>query len=102
MLNELEWYSDNHITLHLGKKITAIDRVKRIVTADDGTQASYDRLLIATGSSPFMLPVPGKDLKGVIAYRDIHDTEQMIAAASQHKHAVVIGGGLLDLKLPMA
>ena len=98
MLNELEWYSDNHITLHLGKKITAIDRVKRIVTADDGTQASYDRLLIATGSSPFMLPVPGKDLKGVIAYRDIHDTEQMIAAASQHKHAVVIGGGLLGLE----
>jgi nitrite reductase (NADH) large subunit len=98
MLNELEWYSENHITLHLGKKITAIDRVKRIVTADDGTQASYDRLLIATGSSPFMLPVPGKDLKGVIAYRDIHDTEQMIAAASQHKHAVVIGGGLLGLE----
>lgn len=98
MLNELEWYSDNHITLHLGKKIVSIDRVNRLVTAEDGTQAHYDRLLIATGSSPFMLPVPGKDLKGVIAYRDIHDTEQMIAAASQHKHAVVIGGGLLGLE----
>ncbi len=98
MLNELEWYSDNHINLHLGKKIISIDRVNRLVTAEDGTQAHYDRLLIATGSSPFMLPVPGKDLKGVIAYRDIHDTEQMIAAASQHKHAVVIGGGLLGLE----
>jgi nitrite reductase (NADH) large subunit len=72
--------------------------VKRLVIADDGTQTEYDRLLLATGSTPFMLPVPGKDLQGVIAYRDIHDTNAMIAAAEQHTHAVVIGGGLLGLE----
>lgn len=98
MLNDVDWYEENHITLHLGKKIVRIDRVKRLVIAEDGTQTEYDRLLLATGSTPFMLPVPGKDLNGVIAYRDIHDTNAMIAAAEQHTHAVVIGGGLLGLE----
>ena len=94
VLNPLAWYADNGITLHLGKTVTRIDRVRRIVHAADGTQAPYDRLLIATGSTPFMLPVPGKDLEGVIGYRDIADTEAMIAAAEKHSHAAVIGGGV--------
>jgi nitrite reductase (NADH) large subunit len=98
VLNPLAWYADNGITLHLGKTVTRIDRVKRVVHAADGTQAPYDRLLIATGSTPFMLPVPGKDLEGVIGYRDIADTEAMIAAATKYRHAVVIGGGLLGLE----
>jgi len=98
VLNSWEWYTDNHITLHAGKKVVEIDRVKRIVRADDGTTAEYDRLLMCTGSNPFMLPVPGKDLKGVIAYRDIADTDYMIEAARVHKNAVVIGGGLLGLE----
>jgi len=98
MLNTVDWYADNHITLHLGKTITQIDRVKRCVHATDGTVAEYDRLLLATGSNPFMLPIPGKDLEGVISYRDIHDTNAMIAAAEKHTHAVVIGGGLLGLE----
>ncbi|MGZ3254857.1 MAG: NAD(P)/FAD-dependent oxidoreductase, partial [Burkholderiaceae bacterium] len=98
MLNDVDWYEENNITLHLGKKITQIDRVKRLVIAEDGTTAEYDRLLLATGSNPFMLPVPGKDLKGVIAYRDIYDTNTMIEAAEKHKHAIVIGGGLLGLE----
>ena len=58
----------------------------------------YDRLLMCTGSNPFILPVPGKDLKGVIAYRDIADTNAMIDAATKYKNAVVIGGGLLGLE----
>lgn len=66
--------------------------------AADGTEAAYDRLLLATGSSPFILPVPGKDLRGVISYRDIFDTETMIATAQLKQHAVVIGGGLLGLE----
>ena len=66
--------------------------------AEDGTEAEYDRLLLATGSTPFILPVPGKDLPGVITYRDIADTEAMIEAARHHQHAVVIGGGLLGLE----
>ena len=98
VLNPLEWYAEHGITLHTGKKVAQIDRVKRIVRADDGTEAPYDRLLIATGSHPFILPVPGKDLPGVIAYRDIADTEAMIDAATQYQHAVVIGGGLLGLE----
>lgn len=98
VLNPLSWYEENHITLHLGKKVVDIDRRKRIVRADDGTEAPYDRLLITTGSNPFILPVPGKDLDGVIAYRDIADTNTMIEAATKYKHAVVIGGGLLGLE----
>ncbi|MCK9285040.1 MAG: nitrite reductase large subunit NirB [Rhodocyclaceae bacterium] len=98
VLNELDWYRDNNIVLHTGRKISAIDRIKRKVIAEDGTAADYDRLLIATGSLPFILPIPGKDLPGVIAYRDIADTEAMIDAAARHKHAVVIGAGLLGLE----
>ncbi|HEY6094152.1 MAG TPA: nitrite reductase large subunit NirB, partial [Gallionellaceae bacterium] len=98
ILNDLDWYQDNHITLHLNKKVVKIDRSKKIVYAEDGTEAAYDRLLLATGSTPFMLPVPGKDLTGVIGYRDIHDTNAMIEAAGKFKHAVVIGGGLLGLE----
>eukprot|EP01030_Chromulinospumella_sphaerica_P008880 gene8880-8691_t len=88
MLNDVDWYAENNINLHLGKKIVKIDRYKRVVIAEDGMETEYDRLLIATGSTPFMLPVPGKDLQGVIAYRDIHDTNAMIAAAAEHTHAV--------------
>ncbi len=98
MLNDLDWYRDNGITLHAGRKVVEIDRVRRSVRADDGTEAQYDRLLLATGSLPFILPVAGKDLPGVIAYRDIADTEAMIAAARDHRHAVVIGAGLLGLE----
>ncbi|WP_459720980.1 FAD-dependent oxidoreductase, partial [Paraburkholderia sp. 2C] len=58
----------------------------------------YERLLIATGSTPFILPVPGNTLKGVISYRDIYDTQTMIDTAAVKRHAVVIGGGLLGLE----
>ena len=98
VLNSWEWYTENGITLHAGKKVVDVDRVRRTVTADDGTCVAYDRLLMCTGSNPFILPVPGKDLKGVIAYRDIADTNEMISASTQYKNAVVIGGGLLGLE----
>ncbi|WP_019398357.1 nitrite reductase large subunit NirB [Pseudoxanthomonas sp. GW2] len=98
VLNPLSWYADNGITLHLGKEVTRIDRVRRRVVAADGTEAEYDRLLLATGSVPFILPIPGKDLKGVIGYRDIHDTRTMIETAKVKRNAVVIGGGLLGLE----
>ncbi len=98
VLNDLDWYRDHGIQLHLNKKIVKIDRRARKVVADDGSEEDYDRLLLATGSNPFMLPVPGKDLPGVIAYRDIKDTDAMIAAAEHGGHAIVIGGGLLGLE----
>ena len=98
VLNPLEWYAEHGITLHLGKRVVSVDRKRRIVTADDGTQAEYDRLLLATGSNPFKPPVEGGDLEGVIAYRDIADTNYMIDAARTKRHAIVIGGGLLGLE----
>ena len=98
VLNPLSWYAEHHITLHLGKKVVEVDRRRRVVVAEDGTEEPYDRLLMCTGSNPFIPPMPGKDLEGVIAYRDIHDTNTMIAAAAKYQHAVVIGGGLLGLE----
>ncbi|VVM99132.1 Nitrite reductase [NAD(P)H] [Pseudomonas fluorescens] len=98
VLNPLDWYLDNDIKLLLNRKVVQIDRIKRRVIADDGTEAEYDRLLIATGSTPFILPIPGNTLQGVIGYRDIADTQTMIDTAKTHRHAVVIGGGLLGLE----
>ena len=98
VLNDFDWYREHGITLHAGKAVTQIDRVRRTVTAADGTVAEYDRLLLATGSTPFIPPIPGNDLPGVLGYRDIADTEAMIAAAEAHQHAVVIGAGLLGLE----
>ncbi|NOS97769.1 MAG: NAD(P)/FAD-dependent oxidoreductase [Methylotenera sp.] len=98
ILNTREWYAEHNITLYTSARINKIDRKNRVVTAEDGTSAEYDRLLIATGSKPFMPPIPGKELDGVLGYRDIKDTNDMIEAAKTHKHAVVIGGGLLGLE----
>lgn len=98
MLNSLEWYAENGITLHTNRTIVDIDRRNHKVIADDGTEESYDRLLLATGSNPFIIPVPGHELSGVISFRDIHDVDSMLDASKKHKHAVVIGGGLLGLE----
>ena len=98
MLNDEQWYKDNNVTLYKGKTVVNIDRKKQIVIADDGTEESYDRLLLATGSNPFIIPVPGHDLSGVISFRDIHDVDLMLEASKKNKHAVVIGGGLLGLE----
>lgn len=100
MLNDLDWYAQNGITLRHGpaNRIAEIRRDRKVVIAEDGSETAYDRLLIATGSKPFMLPLPGVDLEGVIAFRDIKDVDTMLAAARDHKHAVVIGGGLLGLE----
>ena len=102
ILNDLQWYADNDVTLHLGSTVTGIDRQNRSVVAigkeGQRIEVDYDRLLIATGSTPFMPPIPGKELPGVLAYRDIKDTDDMIDAAAKYKHAVVIGAGLLGLE----
>jgi NAD(P)H-nitrite reductase len=98
ILNTRDWYADNGIQLHAGDPVVAIDRKRRIVRSQSGIEVSYDRLLIATGSKPFLIPVPGHQLPGVIAFRDIQDVETMLAAARSHRHAVIIGGGLLGLE----
>ena len=98
MLNDDAWYTKHGVTLHKGKPVAMIDRRKREVIANDGTRATYDRLLLATGSMPFIIPVPGHQLPGVIGFRDVADVNTMIDAAESHRHAVVIGGGLLGLE----
>jgi NAD(P)H-dependent nitrite reductase small subunit len=98
ILNPLEWYREKGVTLHMDDPIVSIDRVRRIVRSRSGVAAPYDRLLLATGSKPIMLPVPGKDLPGVVTFRDMQDVDAMLVAARAQKKAVVIGGGLLGLE----
>jgi len=100
MINDRQWYTDNNIILHAGpdKAVINIDRSRKIVTSKDGTQAHYDRLIISTGSNPFILPIPGNDLQGVVAFRDVYDVNTMLDYSKHKTHAVVLGGGLLGLE----
>lgn len=98
VINDAAWYTDNGIALVAGDPVAAIDRAAKTVTTRSGIVEAYDRLLIATGSDPFIIPVPGKDLPGVIAFRDMDDVDTMLAAADAGGDAVVIGGGLLGLE----
>ncbi len=98
VINDAGWYAANGIALVAGDPVMAIDRAAKTVTTRGGTTESYDRLLIATGSDPFIIPVPGNDLPGVIAFRDMDDVDTMLAAADAGGDAVVIGGGLLGLE----
>jgi nitrite reductase (NADH) large subunit len=98
MLHTREWYSRNGIMLHAGDPVEYIDRKRRFVRSRNGVEVYYDRLLIATGSTPFIIPVRGHQMPGVIGFRDIQDVETMLEAARNHRNAVVIGGGLLGLE----
>ncbi|MBU7315065.1 nitrite reductase large subunit NirB [Paenibacillus oleatilyticus] len=98
VIHPWDWYKANGITLYTGHTVTAIDTQTRTVTSDQGVTVAYDKLILATGSNPFMLPLPGADKEGVMAYRTIRDCEMMIDAARKYKKAVVIGGGLLGLE----
>jgi len=98
VLNTEEWYEKNHITLYKGHQVTEVHRLKQTVTTDQGIVKSYDRVLFATGSNAFIIPISGHHLKGVVGFRDIKDVETMLSKAQNGKHAVVIGGGLLGLE----
>lgn len=98
VINDWDWYTENGITLHTGDPVTKIDTKDKAVESKKGLKVAYDELIIATGSNPFMLPLPGADKEGVIAFRDIQDCEKMIDASQKYKKAVVIGGGLLGLE----
>ena len=98
VINDAAWYADNAITLVSGDAVTHIDRTARTVAARSGRIEPYDRLLIATGSDPFIIPVAGHDLPGVVTFRDLDDVDKMLAAAETGGNAVVIGGGLLGLE----
>lgn len=96
--HDFDWYERHNISLHAGVKVIDIDRRRRVAIAEDGTRAEYDRLLLATGSRPFILPIPGASFDGVLAYRDFFDVDKMMEAARSYRKAVVIGGGLLGLE----
>jgi len=100
IINDRQWYADNKITLYAGegKAVVNIDRGINVVYSQDGTQAQYDKLLIATGSNPVVPPIPGKNLQGVISFRQIIDVNKMLNYSRSHKKAVVLGGGLLGLE----
>ncbi len=93
-----DWYADHAIDFRKGVRVVAIDRARRRVRAADGSEVAYDRLVLATGSRPVVLPIPGADLAGVVTFRDIADVTRMQAAAAGGGRAVVIGGGLLGLE----
>src|SRR5260221_4619257 len=104
------WYVKHGVALYKGAKVTKIDRAARTVTAEfvpsrsgqpslqPPVTAPYDKLIVATGSNPIIIPVPGHDLPGVLSYRDLDDVESMLVAARSRGSAVVIGGGLLGLE----
>ena len=98
MLHRPGWYAKRGITLHTGDPIVEIDRKRKTVKSRSGVVAPYDRLLIATGSDPIMLPLPGKELPGVVTFRDLDDVNRMLEASGENRRAVVIGGGLLGLE----
>ncbi len=98
MIHTRQWYAENCITLYAGDPVIHIDRRRRMVRSKSGREVWYDRLLLATGSTPFIVPVPGHKLPGVIGFRDIQDVDTMLEAAREGGRAVVIGGGLLGLE----
>ena len=98
VINDLAWYADNAIELVASDPVVAIDRRIQTVTARSGRVESYDKLILATGSDPFIIPVPGHDLQGVVTFRDMDDVGAMLRAAESGGDAVVIGGGLLGLE----
>ena len=98
MLHRPGWYTKRGITLHAGDPIVEIDRQRRVVRSRSGIVEPYDRLLIATGSDPIVLPLPGKELPGVVTFLDLDDVDRMLAASGKDRRAVVIGGGLLGLE----
>jgi nitrite reductase (NADH) large subunit len=97
VIHTSDWYEENGVTCRFGEKIVSVDRAAKTVTAENGDVLVYDKLLFGTGSNPFIIPLPGHYLEGVIAYRDLEDTQRMMDLGASNK-AVVIGGGLLGLE----
>ncbi len=92
------FYDNNGIQIYIGDRVTEIDRDKKLVRSANGVEIAYDRLVLATGSYPFVPPIKGNDAKGTFVYRTIEDLDAMKAHAQQSKVGVVVGGGLLGLE----
>ena len=98
MLHPHAWYTDKNIRFIAGDPAVKIDRPRKQVYTEKGLKVDYDRLILATGSKPFIPPIEGKELKGVVSFRDIYDVNKMIDYCTSKTNAVVIGGGLLGLE----
>lgn len=97
-----DWYQANGITCRFGERVLEVDRDRKVVVGEKG-EVAYDQLIFGTGSSAFIIPLPGHDLPGVVAFRDLEDTTAMTeASATPGAKAVVIGGGLLGLEAAAA
>ncbi len=97
-----DWYQQNGIALHIGDRATEIDRNRRVVRSALGREITYDAVVLATGSAPFVPAVPGIEKKGVFVYRTIEDLDQIIAYGQNAPTAAIIGGGLLGLEAAKA
>ncbi|MGR3363639.1 MAG: nitrite reductase large subunit NirB [Maritimibacter harenae] len=96
--HDADWYAENGVTCRFGERVVEIDRARKVVVGEQG-EVPYDKLVLGTGSNPFMIPLPGHDLEGVIPYRDLEDTQAMMGLGdTPGARAVVIGGGLLGLE----
>lgn len=97
-LHDWNWYEKNQITLYTGETVIKVDTENQIIYSNQNRAVEYDKLILATGSLPFILPLPGADKKGVTAFRNIEDCQKMIEYSAHYKRAAVIGGGLLGLE----
>jgi len=102
MLARLDWYREQGVELHIGDRAGRIDRQRKIVHSDRGAAVPYDRIVLATGSYPFVPPIEGTNLPGVFVYRTIEDLERIIAYGNKAQRCAVIGGGLLGLEAAKA
>jgi len=98
MTHDVNWFDARGVNLHAGTSVVAVDAINKTVTTDLGANYQYDQLIIATGSKPFVIPIPGATLPGVVTFRDTRDVNLMLDASNLHPKAVVIGGGLLGLE----
>jgi nitrite reductase (NADH) large subunit len=97
-LRPAEWYARNRIDLVVGQSVTVLDTARRTVTLGNGRQVGFDICILATGSEPIRLPLPGKELEGVVTFRSLQDADALRSAAEAKTPTVVIGGGLLGIE----
>jgi nitrite reductase (NADH) large subunit len=101
-LGSRAWYEERGIDLRIGRRAVRVDRERRFVSTDDGIDVPFDRMVLCTGSAPFVPNIPGVDKKGVFVYRTIEDLDAIIGRASEVRTAAIIGGGLLGLEAARA
>ena len=97
-LVEPGFYQENGVQIYVGDRVTEIDRENQLVRSANGIEVPYDRLVLATGSYPFVPPIKGNDATGTFVYRTIEDLDAMKAHAQHARVGVVVGGGLLGLE----